>query len=174
MLVKSAVQIVAITLKTLIIYATVSYAADEYFPGPNDGYNAILPPLMNASAQNPDAQTLSIMGVFSKCEKVALKDGAMDKDLFKNCFTASRAEVERKYPGAFDFMKDGWEFLMLMIGLFLLYFYAVEPRINKLLSSAGGKEEFDYGGWVKDIGKRIWNIPTQLAESITKNMGKKQ
>jgi hypothetical protein len=174
MLVKSAVKIVAITLKILIIYATVSYAADEYFPGPNDGYNAILPPLMGAAAQNPDEKTLSIMGVFSKCEKVALKDGTLDKDTFKNCFTASRAEVERKYPGAFDFMKNGWEFLLLMFGIFLLYYYAVSPKVDTLLSSVGAKEEFDYGGWVKDLGKSIWKIPTKIAENVTKSMGKKE
>ena len=72
MLVKSAVQIVGITLKVLVIYATVSFAADEYFPGPNDGYSAILPPMMGQTVQNPDAQTLSVMEVFSTCEQVAL------------------------------------------------------------------------------------------------------
>ncbi|MDR0741164.1 MAG: hypothetical protein LBF28_00110 [Rickettsiales bacterium] len=173
MLVKSAVRIIAITLKVLIIYATVSYAADEYFPGPNDGYSAILPPMMGASAKNADEKTLSVMTVFAKCENVALADGALDKDKFRNCFTASRAQVERKYPGAFDFMKNGWEFLLMMIGLFLLYHYAVSPKIDKLLSSADGKEDFDYGGWIKDLGKRIWNIPTKIAENVTKGMGKK-
>jgi hypothetical protein len=135
---------------------------------------------MNASAQNPDDKTLSIMGVFSKCEQVALQNGELDKDTFKNCFTASRAEVERKYPGAFDFMKDGWEFLMVMVGIFLLYYYAVAPKVDTLLSlkknkidGSGSGEDFDYGGWVKDIGKSVWSVPTKIAESVTKNMGKK-
>jgi hypothetical protein len=180
MLVKSAVKIVAITLKIVVIYATVSYAADEYFPGPNDGYNAILPPLIGATAKNQDDKTLSVMNVFSKCEKVALTYGVVDKDKFKNCFTASRAEVERKYPGAFEFMKNGWEFLLLMFGIFLLYYYAVSPKIDALLSlkkngidGSGSGEEFDYGGWVKDLGKRIWNVPNQVAGMFTKDMGKK-
>lgn len=172
MLVSSAVRIVAITLKVLIIYGTVSFAADEFFPGPNDGYNSILPPMMGTAAQNVDAKTLSVIDVFSTCEKVALANGNLDKDTFKNCFTARRAEVERRYPGAFDFMKNGWEFLLLMFGLFLLYYYAISPKIDEMLGG-DGKEEFDFGGWVKDMGKRIWRAPEQLFEQISKAVGKK-
>ncbi len=171
MLVKSAVQIVGITLKVLVIYATVSFAADEYFPGPNDGYSAILPPMMGQTVQNPDAQTLSVMEVFSTCEQVALTDGEMDAEKFKNCFTARRAEVERKYPGAFDFMSDGWDFLLLMFGLFLLYFYVVQPKIDGILGK-DSKEQFDFGTWTKDLGKKIWNAPQQIFGAISKAFGK--
>ena len=171
MLVKSAVQIVGITLKVLVIYATVSFAADEYFPGPNDGYSAILPPMMGQTVQNPDAQTLSVMEVFSTCEQVALTDGEMDAEKFKNCFTARRAEVERKYPGAFDFMSDGWDFLLLMFGLFLLYFYVVQPKIDGILGK-DSKEQFDFGTWTKDLGKKIWSAPQQIFEAISKAFGK--
>lgn len=172
MLVKSAVQIVSITLQILIIYATVSYAADEYFPGPVDGYNAILPPIMGQGIQPVDDQTLSVIGVFTKCEQVSLVDGLVDKEKFQNCFTASRAAVERQYPGAFDFMKNGFEFLLLMFGIFLLYFYVVEPRVKKILMPEG-KEEFDFGGWVKELGQRAYAAPSQIAESISKNLKKK-
>ncbi len=171
MLVKSAVQIVGITLKVLVIYATVSFAADEYFPGPNDGYSAILPPMMGQTVQNPDAQTLSVMEVFSTCEQVALTDGEMDAEKFKNCFTARRAEVERKYPGAFDFMSDGWDFLLLMFGLFLLYFYVIQPKIDGILGK-DSKEQFDFGTWTKDLGKKIWSAPQQIFEAISKAFGK--
>ncbi|HOY47255.1 MAG TPA: hypothetical protein PLZ05_01470 [Alphaproteobacteria bacterium] len=179
MLVESAIRIVAITLKILITYATVSFAADQYFPGPNDGYNSILPPLVTESdKQNLDNKTLSVMAVFSKCEKVATVNGTVDKNMFKNCFTASRAEVERKYPKAFDFMDDGFEFLLMMIGIFLLYFYVVSPKIDELLGggseeSKDKKEKFDYGGWLKDMGKTIWGAPTKVAEQITKATEKK-
>ncbi len=172
MLVKSAIQIVAVTLKILILYATISYAADEFFPGPVDGYSAILPPMMGVAPENPDAQTLSVMRVFSDCERVAITDGEMDAEKFKTCFTARRAEVERHYPGAFDFMSDGWGFLMLMIGLFLLYYYVVEPRVDKILA-APGKEEFDFGAWTKDLGKKIWSAPTQIFGAVSKAFGKK-
>lgn len=171
MLVNSAIQIVGITLEVLVIYATVSYAADEYFPGPNDGYSAILPPMMGQQVQNPDSQTLSVMNVFSECEKVALADGEMNEDKFKSCFTARKAEVERKYPGAFDFLSDGWDFMLFAIGLFFLYFYVIEPKIKSIVVGTG-KEKFDFGNWMKDLGKKIWNSPVQIFEKISKAMGK--
>ncbi|MBE6457777.1 MAG: hypothetical protein E7011_03160 [Alphaproteobacteria bacterium] len=186
MLISSAVRIVAITLKVLVIYATVSYTADTFMPGPNDGYSAILPPMMGQVPENPDAQTLSVMNVFKTCEQVALANGEMDKDAFKNCFTARRAEVERKYPGAFDFMKDGWNFLLMMVCLFCLYYYAISPKIDKLLPAGGVKlpipgenanvatgEQFDFGAWIHDLGQKIWHVPVQITEKISKAMGKK-
>ena len=186
MLISSAVRIVAITLKVLVIYATVSYTADTFFPGPADGYTAILPPMMGQKAQNADAQTLSVMNVFSTCEKVALASGEMDKEAFKNCFTARKAEVERQYPGAFDFLDDGWDFLLMMICLFFLYYYAISPKIDKLLpnseiklpipgesANVSTKEQFDYGTWVHDLGQKIWNVPVQITKKVTAAMGKK-
>lgn len=171
MLVKSAIQIVGITLKVLITYAIVAYAADAYFPAPYDGYSAILPPMMGQKVENPDAQTLSVMNVFSTCEKVATADGEMDADKFKACFTAQKAQVENVYPGAFDFMKDGWDFLLMMFLLFLLYFYAIKPKVDGILT-AEGKEQFDFGNWAKDLGKKIWDSPRQIFESVSKAMGK--
>ena len=172
MLVTSAVRIVAITLKTLVIYATVSYTADAFFPGPNDGYTAILPPMMGMQAQNPDAQTLSVMNVFSTCEQVALVDGEMDKDKFKNCFTARKAEVERKYPGAFDFMDDGWDFLLMMVCLFLLYFYAISPKIDKMLGKDSA-ELFDIGKWTGDLIKTTGRAPLKITDTIADAATKK-
>ena len=171
-LVKSAVQIIGITLKAIIIYATVSFVADEFFPGPNDNYSAILPPMLGQTVENPDAQTLSVINVFSECEKVALIDGKMDADKFKPCFTAKRAEVERKYPGAFDFMADGWDFLLMMLGLFLVYFYVVSPKIDEILGK-DSPEEFDFGGWLKDLGKKVWGFPRQIFGAVSKAFGKK-
>ncbi len=172
MLVKSAVRIVAISLKILIIYATVSFAADEFFPGPHDGYSVIMPPFMGQTVQNPDAKTLSVMNVFSTCEQVGLADGEMDADKFKDCFTAQRAMVERQYPGAFDFLADGWDFLLIMFFMFLLYFYAVSPRIDAMLGK-DGRELFDFGTWTKDLGKKIWSAPQQIFDAISKAMAKK-
>ena len=172
MLVSSAVRIVAITLKVLIIYATVSYTADTYFPGPNDGYSAILPPLLGKAPENPDSKTLSVMNVFSTCERVALVNGEMDKDKFKDCFTARKAEVERKHPGAFDFLADGWDFLLMMACLFFLYYYAISPKIDKLLGKES-KEMFDFGTWIKDIGTTVWKSPIEMTKKLTDAMGKK-
>lgn len=128
--------------------------------------------MMGREIQNPDAQTLSVMTVFSDCEKVSLADGEMDADKFKKCFTARRAEVERRYPGAFDFLSDGWDFMMLMLGLFILYFFALEPEINKILGK-DLKTNFDFGGNILALGKKIWAAPRQIFETISKTVGKK-
>ena len=171
MLASAAVKIVAISLKIVIIYATVSFAADAHFPGPVDGFSTVLPPLLGQTVQNPDARTLSVMNTFSECERVALVDGEMDKDKFKNCFTAHRAMVERRYPGAFDFLSDGWDFLMLMIGLFALYYWVISPEIDKLITSAKDTD-FDFGGNIKQLGKNIWNLPLQITGKVTATFGK--
>lgn len=171
MLVNSAIKIVGITLKVIIIYAIVAYSADSYFPGPRDGYSAILPPLLGQQIENPDAKTMSVMNVFSTCEKVATVDGEIDSDKFKSCFTAQRAQVENQYPGAFDFMKDGWDFLLMMFLIYFLYFYAIKPKVDSLIT-AEGKEQFDFGTWAKDLGKTIWNSPKQIFEKVSKALGK--
>ncbi len=168
-LIKAAVRIVSITLKIVITYAMVSFAADEFYPAPHDGYSAILPPLMGRKAENPDAQTMSVINVFTICERVALADGEMDKDKFIDCFTAQRATVENQYPHAFDFMNNGWEFLMMMIGLFFIYFYVISPKIDDLIGK-DGKEDFDYGGWIRDLGKTAWGAPLKIAEGVTKRL----
>lgn len=174
-LVESAVQIISITLKVILTYAIVAYAADAYFPGPVDGYSAILPPMMGRTVENPDAQTMSIINVFSTCEQVATADGEMDADKFRDCFTAQRATIEREYPGAFDFMRDGWDFLLMMILLFALYFWAIKPKVSAIfgLDKAGKGEQFDFGTWAKDLGKKIWNIPKQIFGIISNAVGKK-
>ena len=172
MLATAAVNIVGISLKIIVIYATVSFAADAHFPGHVDGYSTVLPPMLGQTVQNPDAQTLSVMNTFSECERVALIDGEMDADKFKNCFTAHRAMVERRYPGAFDFLGDGWDFLMMMIGLFALYYWVISPEIDKIFKPVGGSD-FDFGGNIKQLGKNIWNLPVQITEKMTAALGKK-
>lgn len=172
LLINSAIKLIVISLKTIIIFATVSFAADEFFPGPSDGYSAIFPTLLGQEVKNEDAQTLSVINVFSTCEKVALVDGELDKEIFTNCFTAKKAEVERKYPGAFDFMKNGWNFIIFMIGIFALYFYVIKPKVDGLLA-AEGKEQFDFGKWTKDLGKKLWSMPQQIFTTVSKALGKK-
>ena len=107
------------------------------------------------------------MNVFSECEHVSLVDGKMDKDKFKTCFSAQRAMVERAYPGAFDFLDDGWDFLVMMAGLFALYFLVLRNKIEGMLPKVG-TEEFDFGGQIKQLGKNIWSIPHQIAKAIGK------
>ena len=172
MVATSAVKIVAISLKIVIIYATVSFAADAHFPGPVDGFSTVLPPMLGQTVQNPDAKTLSVINTFSECERVALDGGEMDANKFKNCFTAHRAMVERQYPSAFDFLGDGWGFLMMMIGIFALYYWVISPEIDKIIAPVGNSD-FDFGGNIKQLGKNIWTLPVQITEKVTAALGKK-
>lgn len=166
-LVKSVVSILKISLKITIIYAIVYLAADQIYPGPEDGFTSILPPLLGDISEsqsytsNLDARTMSVMNVFSTCEKVSLVDGEMDASKFVPCFNTQRQIVEANYPGAFDFMDDGFDFLIFMIGVFFLYFWVVSPKIDALIGGSD-KETFDYGGWLKNFGKTVYNSPVNI------------
>ena len=46
------------------------------------------------------------------------------------------------------------------------------PRVDKILA-APGKEQFDFGAWTKDLGKKIWSAPTQIFGAVSKAFGKK-
>ena len=170
MLITSAVAILRISLKIIIIYAVVYFAADKFYPGPEDGFTTILPPLISdITTQNMDAQTMSVLNAFTTCESVALADGQMDKEKFTACFKTQKSMIEAHYPNAFDFMDDGFEFLLFMFGVFFLYLWIVSPQIDKLL----GKEEneaFDFGKWVKDFGKTAYFSPVTIYEKVREKM----
>ena len=177
MLVNSAIRIVVITLKIIIMYATVSYAADEFFPGPVDNYTAILPPgiAMNMApgeaARGSDVSA-SIAAVFSKCEAMSnITGNGPDKAAFKQCFLAEKARVEQTHPGAFDFMGDGLSFILILLGLFFVYQYVVGPKVEEFLKD-GSDGKFEFGKYVHDLGKSVWNIPKKIGEVFTKAMKK--
>lgn len=184
MLVSAAVRLVAITLKVIIIYTTIAFTADTFFPGPIDGYSSILPPILNNMPKNPDAQTLAVINVFSECERSSIDNGTVDGERFEECFKSRKASVERSYPGAFDYLENGWDFLLMMICLFCLYFYAISPKVDKLLPAGivklpvpGAKsdvstsgEDLDFGAWVHDLGKTVWGSPVKLTEKISKDV----
>jgi hypothetical protein len=164
MLVSSAVRMVAITLKVLIIYATVSYAADKFYPG-----TSMLPPLLpETQTTNTNQETQIVRNTFSECEKKAMETGEMNKDDFAKCIN----EEKIKNPDAFKFLDNGWDFLLLLLCIFFLYYYAISPKVDKLLGK-GGAEMFDYGTWIKDLGTKIWKIPEYVTEKVTSKMGKK-
>ena len=165
-LIQSAISILKISLKVCIIYAVVFFSADSFYPGPADGFTSILPPLLsNINAQNMDAQTMSVMNAFSTCERVSMVNGEMDRRAYATCFREQRAIVESKYPGAFDFMSDGFDFLLFMIGIYFLYFWVISPKIDGLFAK-DAKEEFDYGKWVKDFGKTTYEAPGKIYKTV--------
>lgn len=175
-LVDAAVKIIAISLKVVIVYAMMFFAADEFFPGPMDGYSAILPPMLTTGEVTPrTTDAISVRDVFATCEMRATINGTIDKDEFRNCFLA---EKEKLKDGTFDFMQDGWGFLLMMAGLFFIYLYVLSPRIDKLLASApdihpfkkdgaadaGGLDNF--GGELKKFGKLAWSKPKNWADKF--------
>ena len=89
----------------------------------------------------------------------------MDKNRFLTCFNTQRAIVTKRYPHAFDFMDDGFDFLMFMIGVVFLYFWVVSPKIDAKIGG-GGKETFDYGTWIKNFGKTVYEAPEKIYKSV--------
>ena len=172
MLINSAISILKISLKITIIYAIVFFAADTFYPKPADGFTSILPPLLGKiTPQNTDAKTMSVINVFTTCEKVSTLNGEINKDKFVSCFKTQKNIVEARYPGAFDFMKDGFDFLLFMIGVWFLYFWVVSPKVDNLLQmNKEGKEKFDYGKWVKDFGKTVYDAPGKIFNAVHDKM----
>ncbi len=168
MLVNSAISILKISLKITITYAVVYFAADTFYPTPADGFTSIMPPLLGEiTPVNTDARTMSVINVFTECERASVIDGEIDKDTFKQCFMTRKSVVEARYPGAFNFMKDGLDFLIFMIGVFFLYRWVISPKVDELLKvNKEGKEQFNYGDWVKDFGKTTYNAPAKIFNTV--------
>ena len=173
MLVSAAVKTLAVTLKVVILFGIVSYVADMFFPGPVDGFTAIFPPLAGQSSTNLASREYAIMNVFKKCEAEANPSDESNKDAYIACFKRERTRVESVHHGAFGFMDDGWDFLLMMIFIFALYLYAIEPKVDKLLpeanSGSNNKDSLDFGAMLKgymQTGKKgIGNVYGKIRET---------
>ncbi len=171
-LVNSAVSIIKISLKVCLVYAIVYFSADSLYPEPMDGFTTIMPPLFGQiTIENKDTQTMSVMAVFSECEKVSLINNEMNKEKFVACFNAQKSVITRKYPHAFDFMDNGFEFLVFMIGIAFLYFWIISPEIDKLIGDKT-KEVFNYGDWLKSFGKTTVKAPEKIFNFIKGSLQK--
>lgn len=173
MLVNAAIKVIGISLKVIIVFAMLAFAGNEMFPGAG-----LFPPLLGVS-ESADAQTLSVKNTFALCEAQSVDaNGKIDKDVFKNCFTAQQTIVEARYPDAFDFMRDGFGFILLMAALIFIYFYVLSPRIDKLIADVPSFEPFgksddkggidDFGGDLKKLAKMTWKKPQELADKLIK------
>ncbi|MCQ2580786.1 MAG: hypothetical protein MJ164_01255 [Alphaproteobacteria bacterium] len=183
--IKAAISVVSISLKIALLFAIIFYAADATFPGPVDGYTSVLPPLFGTQiTQNTTPAAESVMNAFSVCEAQSKDaDGLVDADLFKPCFEQQKQIIEAEHPGAFDFLADGWSFLILMAGLFLLYYYVLSPKVDALLpagkvklpipgeeSDVGTGEQFDIGKWAHDLGQKAWHAPRKWFDGAVKRL----
>ena len=110
---------------------------------------------------------MAVMNVFTTCEQVSLVNGEIDKDTFVSCFNTQKSIVEARYEHAFDFMDNGLDFMLFMIGIFFLYFWVVSPKVDELLNmNKEGKEKFDYGEWIKNFGKTTYDAPGKIVNLI--------
>ena len=167
MLVDSAIKVIGIALKVVIIFALISFAGAEVFPG-----TGLFPPLLGTE-ETVKNNTLSVKNAFALCESQSTKqNGEIDKAEFKKCFDAYKA----KNANAFDFLHDGFGFLILMAALVFIYFYILSPRIDKLMVSVPPFEPFnksdgkggfdDFGGDLKKMAKMTWQKPQELADKL--------
>ncbi|MBP5795074.1 MAG: hypothetical protein J6W41_03595 [Alphaproteobacteria bacterium] len=183
--IRAAISVISISLKIVFLFAIIFYAADLMFPGPVDGYTSVLPPLFETQiTHNRTPVAESVMHAFSTCEAQSLDaDGLVNADLFKNCFIQQKQIIEEQHPGAFNFLRDGWTFLVTMAGLFLLYYYVLSPKIDALLpagkvklpipgdeSDVGTGTEFDIGKWTHDLGQKAWHAPRKWFDGAVKRL----
>ncbi len=183
--IRAAISVISISLKIVFLFAIIFYAADLMFPGPVDGYTSVLPPLFETQiTHNRTPVAESVMHAFSTCEVQSLDaDGLVNADLFKNCFIQQKQIIESEHPGAFNFLRDGWTFLVTMAGLFLLYYYVLSPKIDALLpagkvklptpgedSDVGTGAEFDIGKWTHDLGQKAWHAPRKWFDGAVKRL----
>jgi len=167
-LVESAVKVIAISLKVVILYAIISFTGNELFPG-----SGLFPPLLGSNVTTEQSNT--VHNAFATCESHAMVNGELDKNLFRDCFIVE----QQRNPDAFKFMHGGFEFLLLMIGIFCLYWYILGPRIDKLLASVPSVELFgksndssggidNFGSDLKKLTKMTWQKPQELADKFIK------
>ena len=156
MLVSAAIKTLAVTLKTVILFGIVGYVSDMYLPGPVDGFTSVLPPLAGLAPNNLDSRNMSIMNVFKTCEERASASSDF-KETYLECFEQERGTVEAAYPDAFDFMDIPFDFVLMMMFVFFLYLYAVEPKVDKLLPDGNAKpnekDPLDFSAMIKGYGK---------------------
>ena len=94
-----------------------------------------------------------------------LSEYKIKKDKFLKCFDTQKTVVTKQYPHAFDFMDDGFEFLLFMIGIALLYFWIISPKVDELINTKN-KEPFNYGDWLKQFGKTVYGTPEKIYNTI--------
>lgn len=171
-LIQSTLQMVRFGFKIAFFYALLVISADAYFPGPIDSYNAIFPNLLlNNTKDSKDSTAYSISQVFKICEEETIqKNGKMDKYIFKECFMREKAKVEAIYPNSFDFMDNGFEFLLFFGFIYFLYFYIIEDKINKIINIK--QNDFTkFGSFVSDATK-LPNKAMNLIAKISKGLNK--
>ncbi|MCL2369132.1 MAG: hypothetical protein FWC83_00460 [Alphaproteobacteria bacterium] len=184
MLARCAMRIIAITLQILIFYAMVSFAAQQYFP-------TMLPAgILDSHIEHTDARTVSVIGVFQRCEIAGTLNHTqpMDRQLFRECFNFERIAVERAHPGAFDFLRNGFDFILMMLLLSFVWHYAIKKKVDELFSETKiGNDDifssdtnvkdqgtgYEYGKHIREFTAQVWRGPAAMIGRIEKQFTKK-
>jgi hypothetical protein len=141
MLARTAVRVVGITLEVVIFYGLVSFCMNE------------------TMMSDPAAE----IAIAQKCEEQAAgADGAIEKTTYLSCFNAGRAAN----PNAFGYLDRGWDFLVMMLFIFMVYKLLIEDKLRKIIDTNSDGAYFKFGDNVKTFGKTIWNAANSLVKKI--------
>ena len=143
MLVKTAVRVVGITLRVMIISSLISFAQGE------------------TMSSNPAAE----YAIFEKCERESvIEGGEINKAAYIRCFKAEVAST----PGAFAKLGNGWEFLTMMLFVFLTYYVLIDGKLRKIINISGDDAYFKFGNSVRKLGETVWKLPVSFIKKIGK------
>jgi hypothetical protein len=140
-LAKTAVRVVGIAIEIMIISSLVNYS------------------MKSTMSSDPAAE----YAIIEKCEKIAANEkGEVEQNAFLKCFEAERAAN----PSAFRYLDKGWDFLMMMLFIFVVYYSLVDKKLRGIINTSDDDAYFKFGGALKDFGKTIWNTARQLIKKI--------
>ncbi|MDR2770306.1 MAG: hypothetical protein LBB08_02545 [Rickettsiales bacterium] len=140
-LIETAVRVVAVTLRVLILSSMVAYAQKETL------------------SSDPAAE----YAIIAKCEKEAADaEGRIDMQIYKRCFEAERAAS----PTAFGYLDRGWDFIVMVVFLFVIYFWLVDKKLGKHLKLDEGGVYFRFGDQLKNFGGSVWKLPSSLLKKF--------
>lgn len=143
MLAKTAVKVVGITIEVMIVSALVNYS------------------FKSTMSSDPIAE----QRIVEKCERMAANDkGEIVKESYKSCFVAERAAN----PDAFRYLDKGWDFLIMMLFIFTIYFALVDKKLQKIINTSdeGDDVYFKFGTNLKAFGTTVWNSVNQWLKKI--------
>jgi hypothetical protein len=144
-LAKTTVRVIGITIEVMILSGMISYAQKETL------------------SSDPAAE----YAIIEKCERVAaLPGGGIDKISYRSCFVSERAAN----PTAFRYLYHGWDFLRMMLFMFLVYHVLMKERLGKIINTSDDAY-FKFGDNLKSFGQTVWKFPSQLLKKIP--VGKK-
>ena len=145
---QTAVRVVGVTIEIMILSSIVTLASQ-------------------ATLSSDYAAEYAII---EKCEKRASPSGGkIDRDLYAQCFEAEKSA----HPSAFRNLDNGWEFLTTLLFLFLVYYFLVDKKLQKIIGTDKDDAYFKFGDSLKTLGTSVWKLPAQVAKKFAGGGGGK-